>query len=202
MKDYIIEDTKIEVVKRYLRRYKQTNNMAEEQWERWDCDSSSWETHDDTIASHTAEEIHDESELQLPLVRVRNLSAILEEEKMNDFRHMFAASMFSSCTDLDTLSIYSDRTVRMCNRKEKDDEENSCNNEITISDDVEEKATQHKSKIEEDRNVPKNKHDNTENKDLIESQFQIKKRTRRVSCPGPLIRRDLILTEGGRARAA
>ena len=42
--------------------------MAGEQWERWDCDSSSWETHDDTISSHTAEEINDEVELQLPLL--------------------------------------------------------------------------------------------------------------------------------------
>ena len=173
-----------------------------EQWERWDCDSSSWETHDNMPSTNeTDEEIHNEPELQLP--RVRNLSAIIEEEdRINNFRHMFAASMFSSCTDLDTLSIDSNRTVRMCNRKEKNDEENSCNNEVTISDDIEEKATQHKSKIKEDGSVPKNKHDNTENKDLVGYQFQIRKRTRRVSCPGPLIRRDLILTEGGRARAA
>ena len=181
--------------------------MAEEQWERWDCDSSSWETHDDT-----AEEIHDEPELQLPLVRVRNLSAIIEEEeRMNDFRHMFAASMFSSCTDLDTLSIDSDRTVRMCN-KEKDDEENSCNNEATLSDDVDTKEKEKQSNttqndnIEGDRSIP-NKH-NIENKfkfptsGPVESQFQIRKRTRRVSCPGAPIRRDLVLIEGGRARAA
>ena len=179
--------------------------MAEEQWERWDCDSSAWETHDETIASHTAREIHDEPELQLPLVRVRNLSAIIEEEKMNDFRHMFAASMFSSCTDLDTLSIDSDRTVRMCNRKEKDDEENSCNNEVSISDDVvdtkekekQSNATQNEN-IEGGRSIP-NKHNiddkfNLSKSDPVEYQFQNRKRTRRVSCPGNLIRRDLILT--------
>ena len=187
-----------------------------EQWERWDCDSSSWETHDN-MPSNTTEEIHNEPELQLPLVRVRNLSAIIEEEERADFRHMFAASMFSSCTDLDTLSIDSDRTVRMCNRKGTDDEENSCNNEVTISDDVvdtKEKATQNEektiqqneSKRKGDRSIP-NKH-NIENKfilsksDPVEYQFQIRKRTRRVSCPGAPIRRDLILTEGGRARAA
>jgi len=188
--------------------------MAEEQWERWDCDSSSWETHDDTTSSHTAEEIHDEPELQLPLVRVRNLSAIIEEEeRRNNFRHMFAKSMFSSCTDLDTLSIDSDRTVRMCNRKEMDDEENSCNNEVAISDDVvdtkekeKQSNTTQNDNIEGDRSIP-SKH-NIENKftlsksDPVEYQFQIRKRTRRVSCPGNLIKRDLILTEGGRARAA
>jgi len=190
-----------------------------EQWERWDCDSSSWETHDDTISSTniTNEEIHDEPELQLPLVRVRNLSAIIEEEeRRNNFRHMFAASMFSSYTDLDTLSIDSDRTVRMCNRRGKDDEENSCNNEATLSDyvvDTKEKEKQSNTtqneNIEGDRiSVPKNKYNNTVNNfklpasDPVDSLFQIRKRTRRVSCPGPLIRRDLILTEGGRARAA
>ena len=190
--------------------------MTEQQWERWDCDSSSWETHNDTIISHTAEEINDEAELQLPIVRVRNLSAIIEEEERADFRHMFAASMFSSCTDLDTLSIDSDRTVRMCNRKEKDDEENSCNNEVTISDDVvDTKEKEKQSNTTQNENiggdrisVSKNKHDNRENKfklaisDPVESQFQIRKRSRRVSCPGAPIRRDLALTEGGRARAA
>ena len=181
--------------------------MAEEQWERWDCDSSSWETHDDMPSTNkTDEEIH-EPELQLPLVRVRNLSAkIEEEEKMNDLRHMFAASMFSSCTDLDTLSIDSDRTVRMCNRKEKDDE-------VTISDDVVDTKEKEKQSnrtqndnIDGDRSIP-NKH-NIENKfkfptsGPVESRFHIRKRTRRVSCPGAPIRRDLVLTEGGRARAA
>jgi len=125
---------------------------------------------------------------------------------------MFAKSMFSSCTDLDTLSIDSDRTFRMCNKKEKDDEENLCNNEVAVSDDVvdtkEKQSNTIQNEIEGDRISSKNKHDNRENKfkfltsGPVESPFQIRKRTRRVSCPGAPIRRDLILTEGGRARAA
>ena len=183
--------------------------MTEQQWERWDCDSSSWETHDNMPSTNETEEIHNEPELQLPLVRVRNFSAIIEEEEKNEFRHMFAASMFSSCTDLDTLSIDSDRTVRMCNRKERDDEENSCNNEVTISDDVvDTKEKEKQSNTAQNENIDGDKHDNTKNKfkwstsDPKEYQFQIRKRSRRVSCPGAPIRRDLILTEGGRARAA
>ena len=95
--------------------------MEDQQWESWDWDCADHET----VSLDDGDQLYqlELSVLELPLQHepISNLSYFLAEEE--DSKHLFAASMFRSSHDsdkhfhFDDLSVNSDRTVRVGNRK-------------------------------------------------------------------------------------
>mmetsp|Transcript_35594 Transcript_35594/g.62459 ORF Transcript_35594/g.62459 Transcript_35594/m.62459 type:complete len:178 (+) Transcript_35594:229-762(+) len=95
--------------------------MEDQQWEFWDWDCADHETASTDDGDHLYQ--LELSALELPLQHepISNLSSFLAEEE--DSKHLFAASMFRSSHDsdkhlhFDDLSVDSDRTVRVGNKK-------------------------------------------------------------------------------------